>query len=97
MRTSMRLNGCSSLTLTLATEVCESRHRPQFLEQRIDLVAAAGHEQIDSLGADQNRAPQSPGFALTEQPLAQCRQIGERHKLIGGNIRDGGHSCANDW
>ena len=62
----------------------------QFIDECVHILPQAGHEHVDALRAQQNRAFQPPAFAMVQQPCAQVLQSGKFGELIAGDVGDRG-------
>ena len=75
-------------------QVREARQGAEFGEEQFNAVRGAGDEQVDALGAEQDRAPQVPAAAEFEQAGAQRAKLAERRELVGGEVDDAVHPVA---
>ena len=76
--------------LKMAFTLNPGRTEVVALEQGFHGRMAAGHEQVDALGAQQDGAAQLLRAAERQQVCAQRGQLRQRREAVGGDIGDGG-------
>ena len=59
--------------------------------------ADAGHEEVESLVTQQNRAAQSQPPTHPAQLVPQGGQFRQRDKLVGSDVCNGGHGCFTNY
>ena len=74
----------------LRREFLQSGNGPQFRDQMVNLFPQSGHEQIDTLLTQQNRALQAQGLAPGHQPPPQGFEIAQTREFVGGDVGEHG-------